>query len=139
MSVSKNDQAIHQLVNDFAEGWNEHDIHKFCAVFEEDADHTNVQGIYRKGKKEIETSHEPLFNTIWSKSTFTVNDSQIRYLSAELASVDVRWELTDIYYPNSDQPASRKGLIHFILRKSNNDWKVSVMHNMDIPPATKKS
>src|SRR5262245_32515428 len=49
--------AVEQLVEAVRTAWNTHDFKAYAVCFHDDADFTNVFGLIRKGRAEIETSH----------------------------------------------------------------------------------
>lgn len=126
-------KSIQNVLDAFAHGWNEHDVKIFSKVFSEDADFTNVRGISKSGRLAIEELHSPLFNTIWSTSTLTITGSKTRMIKQDVASVDAWWDLDGLKSPDGSDCPSRKGLLSFIMTKEDNNWLISVMHNMDLP------
>lgn len=126
-------QGIQQVLTAFLKGWNLHDVKIFSAVFEEDADFTNVKGVARKGRIAIEELHEPLFRTIWSDSILTITKTKTRFITSDVASVDAWWILEQLKTPDGADQPSRNGLLHFVMTKHDVDWLIAVMHNMDLP------
>lgn len=124
---------IQNVVQDFARGWNAHESSQFSEVFDEDADFTNVMGISKHGKAAIEALHQPLFKTIWSASILTITETKVRLIRPDVASVDARWVLDGLKDKDENPRPPRNGLLSFIMTSKSGQWKIAVMHNMDLP------
>ena len=125
--------AIEEVLKNFVEGWNLHDVKIFSKVFAEDADFTNVRGLSRQGRAAIEELHEPHFKTIWAKSTLVITKSKIRFIKSDVAAVDAWWRLDGIKSAGGADQDARNGLLNFIMTKHMNGWIIIVLHNMDLP------
>jgi len=88
--TSNDERGIRRLVPDLVVAWNAHDAHAFAEIFAEDADFTNVLGMGAHGRRAIEEFHAPMFAGIFKNSHLTSEDVKIRFLSPDIASVDVR-------------------------------------------------
>jgi uncharacterized protein (TIGR02246 family) len=128
------DEQIRHLISNFVAAWNEHDAHSFAETFEEDADFTNVIGMDAHGRHAIEEFHAPVFATIFNKSHLTTADARARFIVPDIASVDVRWEMTGATERNGTPIPLREGLLHCIVRKQNEKWLIAVMHNQEFTP-----
>lgn len=126
-------QAISDVLETFAKGWNLHDIKVFGSIFAEDADFTNVKGVARQGRTAIEELHEPLFKTIWSSSILTITKTKTRFIKADVAAVDAWWILENLKTPDGHDQPSRNGLLSFIMTLHDSKWLITIMHNMDLP------
>ncbi|MEJ7831213.1 MAG: SgcJ/EcaC family oxidoreductase [Segetibacter sp.] len=127
------EEAIQKVLNDFAEGWNAHDVKLFSKAFVEDADFTNVMGVSRSGRTAIEELHEPLFKTIWAFSTLIITNSKFRFIKTDVAAVDAWWNLDGLKTADGIDGPARAGLLNFVMTKHGNDWVITVMHNIDLP------
>jgi uncharacterized protein (TIGR02246 family) len=127
------DHALQNILNEFVAAWNAHDVKSFSKLFAEDADFTNVKGVSRHGRTAFEEFHDPLFKTIWAHSSITITKKKVRFIKQDVAAVDAWWDLTGLKKPDGSDAPPRTGLLIFIMTKSNNDWVITVMHNMDLP------
>jgi uncharacterized protein (TIGR02246 family) len=125
-------QQIHGVMNAFVDAWNHHDAKAFAAVFAEDADFTNVRGMSASGRSRIEAFHAPLFATIFKNSHQTSTDIKIRFVRADVAAVDVHWEMTGATDPQGNPRPLRQGLLNFLMAKNDGQWQIVVMHNLDL-------
>jgi len=135
-NTKNDDEAIRSVMSRFLDAWNRHDAHAFAAVFADDADFTNVRGQSASGRKEIERFHEPVFATVFKDSHQEHTEIKIRYIRSDVAAVDVIWKMTGVTDPQGNPRPPRHGLLNFVMTKSDNQWLIVVMHNMDVgsPP-----
>jgi uncharacterized protein (TIGR02246 family) len=132
-------QQIHGVMNAFVDAWNQHDAKAFAAVFADDADFTNWRGQGASGRSKIEEFHAPLFATIFKNSHQTMTDIKIRFVRADVAAVDVHWDLTGATDAQGNARPPRQGILNFVMAKKDGKWQIVVMHNLDLsalpPPA----
>ena len=129
----KDAQSMQKVLDDMSKAWNMHNTKEFSMLFSEDADFTNVRGMSAHGRIEIEKFHEKPFATWFKNSTLKITDKKIRFITADISSVDAWWEMTGAQTPDGKDIPLRKGLLNFIMTRGDNQWLVMVMHNMDLP------
>ncbi len=127
------EKGIKQVVTGFVEAWNQHDAKAFSMAFAEDADFTNVRGMSVHGRTEVEKVHAPRFATNFKDSNQKMTEIKIRFIRPDVAAVDARWEMTGAKGPDGQDTPLRKGMLNFIMTRSNGQWLITVMHNMDLP------
>lgn len=126
--------AIGQTMAAFMDAWNVHDAHALALTFTPDADFTNVLGVHAHGRAGVESFHAPVFATIFKNSHLTGSIRSIRLLTAQLAAVDVDWQMTGAESPGGSPVGLRRGLLDWIMqRQSENGWLIEVMHNTNLP------
>lgn len=134
MTTDRNaQQAIEDLVRALASAWNRHDPQAFAAAFAEDAEFTNVFGMVQKGRAGIEAAHAPIFKTMFKDSRLSVTETRIRLIRPDVASVDVKWQMTGARDPHGNPWPERVGLLNWIVTNYGGRWLVDVSHNMDLP------
>ena len=132
-SGARDEDEIRKVLADFLEAWNKHDAKAFSMIFAEDADFTNVRGTSASGRAEIEKFHAPLFATRFKDTNQKMAKSKIRFIRPDVAAVDAWWEMTGAKGPEGQDIPLRKGLLNFIMTKEGDKWRITVMHNMDLP------
>jgi len=125
--------SIQDIVTALVEAWSRHDARAFAAAFAEDAEFTNVFGMMARGRAEIETLHTPIFKTMFRDSHLAVAETRIRLIRPDVASVDVRWQMTGARDPHGNPWPQREGLLNWIVTKHADGWLIDVSHNMDLP------
>jgi uncharacterized protein (TIGR02246 family) len=128
------EKPIQQLVSSFVSAWNQHDVHLFAQCFAEDADFTNVRGMGAHGRAAIEQFHAPVFETMFKQSHQTATEVRTRFISPDIASVDVRWEMTGSTDRDGTPIPLRTGLLNWLVTRRDGRWLITVMHNQDLPP-----
>jgi len=132
-SREKSEKAIKQVLDRFIEAWNRHDAKAFSMVFAEDADFTNVGGKSAHGRTEVEKFHAPKFTTNLKDTQQTITETKIRFITSDVTAVDARWEMTGARRVDGQEVPLRKGLLNFLMTRSDNQWLIKVMHNMNLP------
>jgi uncharacterized protein (TIGR02246 family) len=126
------DQGIRQVLAGFVEAWNRHDAGALSMVFAEDADFTNVRGVSAHGRIEIEKFHAPVFATMFKDSVLKIIQSKVRYIKPDVAAVDAQWEMTGARSSDGHEIALRKGLLDLVMIKQAAQWRIAIMHNMEL-------
>lgn len=132
--------AIKQSVTDWADAFNRHDPHVCALGFTEDADMVTVAGISWHGRKAIEDHYTKTFSTSLKNAHRTDSMKSIRFLTPEIAAVDVDWEITGSLSKvagDSSVIPLRKGILPLIFVKQNGQWLVAVSHEIEFNAAPK--
>jgi len=133
LSHEEDEKGIKQTLRGCVDAWNRHDANAFSMPFVEDADFTNVVGMSAHGRTEIEKFHAAMFATNFKDSHLAMPDTKIRFITPDVAAVDVRWEIAGAKTRDGQEVPLRKGLLNFIMTRSSSQWLITVMHNMDLP------
>jgi len=132
----KDRAAMAQTVEQFESAWNKHDAHAFAMTFTEDADFTNVVGAHVQGRGNVEAFHAPIFAGRFKDTHQTGVIRSIRFLRADLAAVDVEWEMTGLKGPDGSALPDRKGLLNWVMaRQGDGTWLIQIMHNTELTNA----
>lgn len=132
-SEEKARAAIQRTLDRFLDAWNKHDAHAFAATFTEDCDFTNVIGVGAHGRADTEAFHAPVFATIFKNSHQTGKIRSIRFLTPDLAAVDVDWQMTGATTPDGRPRPPRRGLLNWVMaRQSDGSWLIEIFHNTDL-------
>lgn len=73
MSATEDEAAVRALYRDLMDGWNKGSADAFAAPFADDGDLIGFDGTHLKGRREIATFHQPLFDK-WLKGTRLVGE-----------------------------------------------------------------
>jgi uncharacterized protein (TIGR02246 family) len=125
--------AIDSVLNErFLAGWNRHDAHLFASAFALDADFTNILGMGASGRGNIEKFHAQAFERFFMHSEQTAQIQKVRFLSADVAVVDVRWQMTGAVDAHGKPVAARAGLMDLVFTAPGGEWLITVMHNTEL-------
>jgi uncharacterized protein (TIGR02246 family) len=141
MTEDSADRAdIEELVMRLQRAWNAHDFTAYAACFHDSAVFTNVFGLIRRGRAEIETSHiAPAFLNMFKDSRYEAAETRVMFLRPDVAQLDVRWEMTGSRDPFGKAVDRRYGLLSLIATKESSGpdagaWLLKTFHNQDLPP-----
>jgi uncharacterized protein (TIGR02246 family) len=125
--------AIDSVLNErFLAGWNRHDAHLFASAFAPDADFTNILGVGASGRDNIEKFHAEAFERFFLHSQQTAQIQKVRFLSADVAVVDVRWQMTGAVDAHGKAVGARAGLLDLVFTAPGGEWLITVMHNTEL-------
>jgi uncharacterized protein (TIGR02246 family) len=125
--------AIERTAKSFLDAWNKHDARAFAMTFTKDADFTNVARIHARERANVETLHARVFATVFKASHQTAQIRSIRFLTPDLAAVDVDWQMTGATFQNGSPRPGRKGLLNWVMAKqADGAWLIEVMHNTEL-------
>ena len=132
-------EAVQGIADAMRAAWNSRDARAFAACFSEDAEFTNVFGMYARGRPEIERTHALIFNSVMKDSEWTKSQLRIRPIRPDVAAVDIIWEMLGCRDAKGNPWSPRQGIINFIAAENNGAWSIQVFHNMDLPPQERRA
>ena len=128
-------QAIRDIETRWQNAWNRHDISALADLLTDDVDFITVIGRWCKGKKDFYDYHVRLHQVMFKDSVHKTTDTQIRFLSPEIAIVHVNWTITgDRNADGTPRPNSRSGVNTQVMVKQNGQWHISAFQNTNIQP-----
>ena len=125
--------AIKQVFTDFYENFSRHDAHAVAMVFAEDGDFTNMRGVHRRGRKDIETWFVSLFAGSLKDAHRTDIVRSIRYFTPEVATVDADTAITGTKAADGSEMPLRKGVMIVTVTKQNGRWLIATFHEAEFP------
>ena len=126
--------AIRNVEKSLQEAWNHHDAKAFASFFTEDADCVNVVGWWWKGRPQIESKVADSHVFMFRDSTYTNDEVYIRFLTAQIAVVHVRWSMAGHRKPDGAPGQPRTGIQTHILQEQEGKWLIAVFNNTDSVP-----
>ena len=125
--------AIRQTFADFYESFSHHDAHATAMAFADDADFTNMRGVHRHGRTDIEDWFASLFKGNLKASNRTGTVRSIRFFTPQMATVDADTVITGTKAADGSEVPPRKGLMIVTMTKQNGRWLISVFHEAEFP------
>ena len=126
------DSLVQPIVAGFMDAWNRHDPAAFAALFAPDADFTNAAGVTTHGRDKIQALHTRVFSKRFKDSHETADQVAVRWLTPDIAAVDVRWTLTGVRDETGAERPPRNGILSLIVARSANQWAIQVVHTLDL-------
>ncbi len=127
--MNKDEAAIRANVEQMEAGWNAHDGKAFAAPFSADADYVVVNGMYVKGREEIEKGHIQIFTTIYKESRNAATIKSVRFLRKAVAVVHAEWNLE---FSAGGKTQKGHALSTLIMTKENGKWSIAAFQNTPI-------
>ena len=127
-NVDQESAAIKQSVAVWEDAWNRHDAHAAAMRYVEDGDFSSTTAIDSHGWKELEEHYVTIFTTFLKNAQRTDTVRSIRFLTPEIASVDIDWQMTGAKTRDGQDLPNRKGLLTWIVTKHNGQWMITIYH-----------
>jgi len=132
--TSRQDEAaIKQLFADFYENFSRHDAHAVAMTFAEDGDFTNMNGVSRHGRKDIEERFATLFAGTLKDARRTDIVRSIRFFTPDVATVDGDTVLTGTKMADGSEVPVRKGIMIVTAVKKDGRWWIATFHEAEFP------
>jgi uncharacterized protein (TIGR02246 family) len=128
-SMSDDEKALRQIVQQVEDAWNAHDGKAFAAPFAAEADYVVVNGVYVKGREEIERGHTGIFTTIYKESRNAATLKSIRFLRPDVAVVHVEWNME--VRPGAERARAMSSMV---MTKEGGKWSIAVFQNTPVQP-----
>lgn len=131
-NTSSDEAAIRDLYHQLMAGWNRGSGEAFAAPFTETADFVAFDGSRFKGRQEIVSSHQPLFDT-HLKGTLLVGDvTNVRFLSPEVTLVHA---VGGTVMRGKPAPTSERDSIQTLVAiKAGGQWRLDAFQNTRVRP-----
>jgi uncharacterized protein (TIGR02246 family) len=123
--------AIKVAVDGFVTDFNRHDAHASAAWFTDDAEFTNVQQVTSHGRKDYEDHMVQVFKTRLKNAHRTVAITNIRFLTPDVATVTMTYELGGTMGPSDTELPLRKGVYRWVVTKHNGRWLIDIMEESE--------
>ena len=121
--------AIKQCVAAWEDTWNRHDAHATATAYVEDGEFSSTTGVPSHGWKELETHYNEIFTTFLKDAHRTDTVRNIRFLTPEIAAVDIDWQMTGAKTRDGKDVPTRKGLLNWVVTKQRDGhWMITIYH-----------
>lgn len=121
--------AIKQCVAAWNDAWNRHDARATAMAYVEDGDFSSTTGVPSHGWKELESHYNDIFTTFLKDAHRTDTVRSIRFLTPEIAAVDIDWQMTGAKTRDGKDVPTRKGLLNWVVTKQHDgQWMITIYH-----------
>ena len=121
-----------QLIADYANAWNAHDVDALTLLFHEDGTFVNVVGTYERGREEIRHLHAVIHASFYKDSAIRSEVLDARELVPGVILAHVASELEgDARAPGQ----TTRHLATYVIEQRAGSWKFTAAHNTRIVPA----
>lgn len=131
-SQSDDEAGVRDLYKQLMDGWNKGSGEAFSAPFAEDGDLIGFDGTHIKGRHEIASFHQPLFDK-WLKGTRLVGEvKSVRLLNPDVA---VMHALGGTVMRGKSQPSPERDSIQTLIAiKRGGEWRFAAFQNTRVRP-----
>ena len=130
-SVDSDSAAIRQVIDDFVAAFNRHDAAGWAAPFADDGDFTNVSGLTKHGRKEVEERFKVLFAGPLKNAHRTATVRHLRFAKPDVAFADAEWALEGSLAADGSVNPVRKGIFTWVMVKQDGRWKFADFHESE--------
>jgi uncharacterized protein (TIGR02246 family) len=145
LGVPNDAEGVRSAVAGFSAAWNSHDMVAFGKLFTTDADFVNVQGLWWRGRKQIQMQHawshgaipidtqgfdvaDRAYYGIFHTSSLQFDSIDVRFLRKDVAVAHVSWRLLG----DARTANPRVGLLTFLLTRQDGAWQIAAAQNTEI-------
>jgi uncharacterized protein (TIGR02246 family)/steroid delta-isomerase-like uncharacterized protein len=127
-SIDNNEVVIRSLYFQMIDGWNKGNGKAFASPFAEDADLVGFDGTHLKGRQEIASFHQQLFDTFVKGSRLVGKIRNVRFLNPDVAIMHAVGGT--IMAGQSDIEPERNSIHTLVIMKESDDkWRVTAFQN----------
>jgi uncharacterized protein (TIGR02246 family) len=131
------EEAIRRLYRQLMDGWNRGSGVAFAAAFTEDGDLVAFDGTHFKGRREIERSHQELFDK-WMKGTRLVGEvKDVRFLGPNVALMHA---VGGTIMRGKTQPSPERDSIQtLVATREDGEWRLAAFQNSRVRPMARSA
>ena len=132
MNSAKDEADVRALYQQLMDGWNKGNGESFAAPFAEDGDLIDFDGTHLKGRREIVSFHQPLFDK-WLKGTRLVGEvKSVRFLTPDVALIHA---IGGTVMRGKSEPSPERGSIQTLVSsKRGDEWHLAAFQNTRVRP-----
>ena len=128
--------AIQEIIQNYANAWNDHEGRGFGGGFAADADFVNIFGMHFSGKAEIESRHIQILQSFLKGSKLHILSAKLREVQPGLVIAVVRWRADGFRQPGSDMSlpgVQREGVFTQVFVQHDHQWEIVASQNTLVP------
>jgi len=131
-SSAEDEAAVRSLYTQLMEGWNKGSGEAFSVPFAEDGHLIGFDGMHFKGRDEIVSFHQPLFDK-WLKGTRLVGDlASVRFLSPDVALMHA---VGGTVMRGKSRPSPERHSIQTLVAlRRDAEWRLAAFQNTRVRP-----
>jgi uncharacterized protein (TIGR02246 family) len=127
-AAAADEAAIRALYQQVIDGWNAGRGDAFAAPFEEDADQMGFDGIHFKGRKEIASFHQHLFDMSLKGSRLVGKVRSVRFVTSDVAVMHAVGGTVMAGQTDLD-PERNSVQTLFAVKRNNGKWGLAAFQN----------
>ena len=128
------EKAVQSQVSQMVSDWNTHEFKNMDSYTTEDVEWVNIVGMWWKGRAEVKSAHQGIFDAMFKGVPFTQKSLKMRFLTKDVAiatlisSVGAFFPPDGIDHGNNKMPAT-DDILTLIFVKKNGKWLLTSGQN----------
>lgn len=135
----QDEAAIRKIIESQVVAWNAGDGRAYSVHFAKDGGFANIFGMVMYGHEAFEKRHSEIFATFFKGTTKLESIRRVRFVTPDVAIVDVDTEVRGIKAMPAGVTLSPDGVLRTRLQqvfvKRDGAWWIEAYHNVDLKPA----
>lgn len=133
---ASDEAVIRQMGLQWQEAWNRRDAQAMAELMAADVDFVSVLGPlgWLKGRPEFLRAHAGMFTTLFTESTWSTNETHVRFVQPDLAIAHVLWSTTGDKVRHVKHGTPRAGIFTWVVQKQQGRWLVIASQNTESMP-----
>jgi uncharacterized protein (TIGR02246 family) len=132
VNYSADEAAIRDLFRQLLDAWGRGDGHAYGGLFTEDADYVAFDGSHTKGRREIASSHQQLFDKFLEDTRLTGRITSVTFLNPDVALVHA---LGSTVMRGKTKPSRERDSIQtLVATREAGQWRFAAFHNTRVRP-----
>jgi len=130
------ESAVRNVLAEFTDSWNRHDMAAFGRLFAENCDYVNIAGVHWKGVQEIVQRQAELFQNRLKTAVRTLSGVEVRFPTPDVALVHATWDVTGWSRPTGQAVPVLKEITTMMMVKTNGKWLITAFQNTESSGST---
>ena len=130
------ESAVRNVLAEFTDSWNRHDMAAFGRLFAENCDYVNIAGVHLKGVQEIVQRQAELFQNRLKTAVRTLTGVEVRFPTPDVALVHATWDVTGWSRPTGQAVPVLKEITTMMMVKTNGKWLITAFQNTESSGST---
>jgi len=135
-TTTADEVAIRKIIQEEVAAWNSGDATAYSRHFAPEGSFTNIYGMVFNGHDAFEKRHGETFTTFFKGSTRVEMVRRIRFVTADVAIVDVNTEVRGLANMPAGVTVGRDSVLRNrllqVLVKRNGEWWIEAYHNVEV-------
>jgi uncharacterized protein (TIGR02246 family) len=132
VNYSAGEVAIRDLFRQLLDAWGRGDGYGYGALFTEDADYIAFDGSHTKGRREIASSHQQLFDKFLKGTRLTGEITNVNFLNPDVALVHA---VGGTVMRGKTKPSPERDSIQtLVATREGGEWRFAAFHNARVRP-----
>jgi uncharacterized protein (TIGR02246 family) len=128
--------AIRNMLTDFTVHWHDSDAQGLAMFWTPDGDFINPDGMYLKGRQQIQGFYAQAFSMGYAGSQATATVEHIRFLKPDLALIDGKFGISGAVSKDRQPLPVEKGYFTAVVKEESGRWWIVSNREMEPPNRT---